>query len=468
MVIFILQIVEKSKKSIIVTVLILGFFECFSQGIIIRDINIEGSYFVENFDKNDFRIVYKIFSKDQRVSDFNVVEFDSLLVVSDTSKISMFGDYIILGNASTGANSAYLLASASNSSLVLHIIDNKTGKGIGHQIKPQFGWVVGSRCYLTVLENNFYLLVEGKISEIIAIAPDGESLWQRLFTGASSTLEINFMKAINNQLFLSFTYDPRTNKSKNELRAIDPATGNESFTFPMIYGTKKLTIDNIIPYSDEEIILTGRSFKNLKKNETSSGIPYFAKVNQVANSIHFTEIKAKESNIYWMSLLKSPDNQSGYLIGETFTSDPPIYIPLGGVAGIIANSIATSAYSCTLRFNKLVFVKLNNIVDHEFQSYSVTTRTFSVNTYLYPYRFARYAYGKGRAHYFGSSGKGDIYCVSGGNIKKYNPSDKLEQTIGMIPNANTPVVIFLNNEYAMYADQNLPKRELVFNLIKLP
>ncbi|GAB1446512.1 hypothetical protein MASR2M41_22960 [Flammeovirgaceae bacterium] len=458
----------RPKEIIIVVVLSLILFECHSQNIVIKNINTEGSYFVENFDENNFRVVYKIFSKDERLSDFNVVKFDSLLVVNDTSRISMLGNYRILGNASTKNNSAYLLGSVSNSSLVIHIIDNITGTGIDHRIKLQFNWSGNSPCYLTAVKNNFYLLVEGKISELIAIAPDGESLWQRLFTGASSTLEINFMKAINNQLFLSFTYDPRTNKAKNELRAIDPATGNESFTFPMIYGTKKLTIDNIIPYSDEEIILTGRSFKNLKKNETSSGIPYFAKVNQAANSIHFTEIKAKEGNIYWMSLLKSPDNQSGYLIGETFTSDPPIYIPLGGVAGIIANSIATSSYSCTLRFNKIVIVKLNNIVDHEFQSYSVATRTFSVNTYLYPYRFARYAYSKGRAHYFGGNEKGDIYCVNGGNIKKYNPSDKLEQTIGTIPNANTPVVIFLNNEYAMYADQNLPKRELVFNLIKLP
>jgi len=459
---------EKSKIAIAVALLFLTFFKGFSQGIIIRDINIEGSYFVENFDRNNFRVAYKIFSKDERLSDFNIVTFDSLLIVTDTSKISMFGNYHILGVASTKENSAYLLGSASNSSLVLHIIDNKTGIGIDHRIKSQFKWTDGTPCYLETLENNFYLLIDGKISELIAIAPSGNAIWQRSFTGAGSTLEINFMKAVDSLLFLSFTYNPRTNKTKNELRVIDPITGNESFSLPMIYGTKKLTIDNIIPYSDKEVVLTGRSFKNLKRNESSSGIPYFALVNHATGSFNFSEIKTKEGNIYWMSLLKSPSNQSEYLIGETFTSDPPVYIPLGGFAGVIANSIATSAYTCTLRFNKIVFVKLNKIIDHEFQSYSVAARAFSVNKYLHPYRFARYAYSRGKAHYFGSNGNGEIYNISSGDIKKYNPTDKTEQTIGTIPNLNAPSIIFLSKGYALYAEQNPSSKELVFNYIKLP
>ncbi|HCR54154.1 MAG TPA: hypothetical protein DIW27_07050, partial [Cytophagales bacterium] len=99
---------EKSKIAIAVALLFLTFFKGFSQGIIIRDINIEGSYFVENFDRNNFRVAYKIFSKDERLSDFNIVTFDSLLIVTDTSKISMFGNYHILGVASTKENSAYL------------------------------------------------------------------------------------------------------------------------------------------------------------------------------------------------------------------------------------------------------------------------------------------------------------------------------------------------------------------------
>lgn len=457
----------KSKKIIIAGILFLILFDCLSQDIVIKNINTEGSYFVENFDKNNFRVVYKIFSKDERLSDFNVVKFDSLLVVNDTSRISMFGNYSILGNASTKNNSAYLLGSASNSGLVLHIINNNTGIGTDHRVKLQFNWSGDSPCYLTAIENNFYLLVEGKVSELVAIAPSGEPIWKKLFTGAGSTLSVNFMKVVDNQLFLSFTYDPRKNKTKNEIRAIDPSTGNESFLFPMIYEKKKLTIDNIIPYNQEEIILTGRTFKNLKKQDSSPGIPYVAKMNTMSDAIDFTEIKTKE-NVYWMGFLKSNENQGGYLIGETFTSDPPVYIPIGGFAGVIANSIATAAYTCTLRFNKIVFVKFNTTADNEIQSYGITPRATSVNQYMHPYRFAHYANNKGNTHYFGDNGEGSIYSISKGNISKYNPTEKTEHTIGTIPNANVPSIIFLSERYALYSDQNVSKRELIFNQIKLP
>lgn len=455
----------KPKKVIISTTLFLILFECFSQGIVIKNINTEGSYFVENFDENNFRVVYKIFSKDERLSDFNVVKFDSLLVVNDTSRISMFGNYSILGSASTKNNSAYLLGSVANSSLVLHIIDNNTGVGIDHRIKLQFDWSGESPCYLAAIENNFYLLVEGKVSELVAIAPNGEYKWQKLFTGGGSILAINFMKVVENQLFLSFTYDPRRNKTKNEIRAIDPINGNETFSFPMIYGKNKLTIDNIIPYNQEEVILTGRVFKNLKKQDSSPGSPYFAKVNYLSKAIVFAEVKTRE-NIFWMNFLKSKDNQSGYLIGETFTSDPPIYIPIGGFAGVIANSIATAAYTCTLRFNKIVLMQLNNFIDHEIQSYGVSPRATSVNQYLHPYRFARYAFNKGNTHYFGDNGNGAIYSISKANINQYNPADKAEHTIGTIPNANAPSIIFLSSGYALYSDQNVSKRELIFDQIK--
>jgi hypothetical protein len=113
-------------------------------------------------------------------------------------------------------------------------------------------------------------------------------------------------------------------------------------------------------------------------------------------------------------------------------------------------------------------VKLNKIIDHEFQSYSVAVRAFSVNKYLHPYRYARYAYSRGKAHYFGSNGNGEIYSISGGDIKKYNPTDKIEQTIGTILSLNAPSIIFLSKGYALYAEQNPSSKELVFNYIKLP
>ncbi|MBL7856131.1 MAG: hypothetical protein JNM57_00465 [Cyclobacteriaceae bacterium] len=247
-----------------------------AQSIQIKDIYFKEGYHFDHTDPNNFRLIYKIASRNPNTSLFRKIDFDTLLSITDTTLINMGGSYRLITSASNHRYTATLFASTSPAHMVLHILgEHNYKRSIIFQTKVP--WKKKMTFYLISSADPgvFYILYpfDKKNWEIQCVSVDDKVLWKKEISGGNEKLTLSYPFIVDQRLVVLASLSPLKNKESHALHVIDPQSGNIISTLPIAGQYERNTVDNVF-FQDSTMFITGRKFFTRGTSDKANGMPY--------------------------------------------------------------------------------------------------------------------------------------------------------------------------------------------------
>lgn len=450
-------------KACLKVILVILTFGINAQNISIRDIDYRSNVYLAQTGENALRLIYKTQKRDQILSHFRKLDFDTLLQVHDTTEIQLQGKFRLLASTESERFMVTAFGSDLAMQLQLHWVERVTEKQ--HITKLQLANLYSKRTQVRVHPSSdpdaFFVLysVDKREWEVRLISSDGKIKSKQSIRYGSDKVNIVNSNFINDDLALVVGRNAASRKAQYEWRIINGATGVDEQTKTLSDKTSKLAIDNSL-LVDSTLYLSGRRFFGNRFKRNASGLPSLVSYDAKTNS--FTDQQLGSSafpvKIFWMDLVVTPDGRK-YLVGESFVSEA-----FGGyLTKAILTSIATvgmlSVTWSSLKWQEVFIMP----VDADRTAPTILTlqrRRVQVGTHMPAFDFAGYAYNTGQVRYFGHDKEGSLYLLDGGTFKKYLYPLKEFVELGQLPAPMNSKVLFLSDSYSIVYTRSSGKLNL--------
>lgn len=444
--------------------LIVCSIHALAQDIAIRDIDYRSDYYLsETLDKN-FRIVYKVKSKNQVQSLFRKIDFDSLLRLSDTTEIKLNGNFKLVASAEGSRYVASALGSKDTGVLQLHWLDKETEEQSATRIftTGTFSKRMAVRVHPSSDPEAFFVIysVNKQQWDVLLLSRDGKVKTKRTINSGGKRLAVAQSYFINGDLVLIINKNHASKASAYETLILDGLTGKDKANQILSSKDARLEIDNSF-IVDSTLYLAGRKFFSNRIKHNQPGMPSLVSVDPLSDSIRDSRLNIASipNNVFWMDVVKLPDGNK-YLVGETFTSEPfGAYFAKALVTSFATLGMFSVTWS-SLKWKDVVVLPLD--ADNTKPLYcTIAQRRVQIGSHLPAYPFASYAHRTGQIRYFGHSSDGYLYLLDGGVFKKYTPDLKRFTTLGQLPAPDNAVVLTTKDTNAVVATRAMGALNIV-------
>jgi hypothetical protein len=441
----------------------------YSQGITIKDIIFGGGYHIGESSANSFRLIYKTLGQDKTQSVFRKLDFNNKLEVTDTSLITMRGNFRLITSTTGLEYAACIFISTEPQSVILHF-SGKNNYERSVQLKLLAPWKkkkMTMLLYPSTNPNEFYVIYNANDSmwEILCYDIYGDMRWKKLMTDNQKKLTVRMPMTFGKDLMMLVSHI-NSKRPSHELTQIEHSTGEIVQSKVLANENENLIIDNII-YKDSVLYLTGRKFIDRKVNDKYTGTPFVKYLERGMDAPEDILLNASLSNMYfyWMDIAKDAEGNK-YLVGETFTAESSGTHTMRMVAtGILTLGMLMVTWQ-NMTLNEFLYLPIDQSESLP-KMVKIEPKKVTVGGYLKPYYFIRYAYNSGQVRYLSNSDRGNVYLLNGNIVKRFNLSTQSASDAAYTTGGGTPSVFFSSDRYLILFNLNKSVNLLELKMVNL-
>ncbi|MBL7854861.1 MAG: hypothetical protein JNL17_10715 [Cyclobacteriaceae bacterium] len=397
-----------------------------AQSFEIKDGDLLQPYLVSQRDHSAFRLTYKVKTKNKKLIHYRSIDFDTSLSVVDTVSLFLKGDYSFVASAESSKSMGILMGSAYGD-LILYVFDKISRQITPFRMKLASPWNEKKTTWLLTDPNldGFLIFYEASVGqkwEILAHSERGKLTWSTQFDQPGfSILDATIEEG---RIFIICGEDVGTKKERNIFRILDFREGTQLFNFELDDKENQRVIDNILPFNEEEVLLTGRSYQKKTMSSSPIELPLIWKMNLVTgekNQIIFRTDSLSNNRILWFDIVRK--NGVPCLIGEgaRTASNAGATLAFGLVSGLMTGGRS-------IGLPNLASLKLNEVVFMPITSDRPVAKSFSVSTKEIPssgnkpaLQFIRWAHKAGKTHLLSTDANGNFFVANRGQVVAVDP-----------------------------------------------
>jgi hypothetical protein len=398
----------------------------FAQDITIKDGDLQERYFISRTDQSTFRLTYKVNHKDKKLIHYRSIDFNQSLAVIDTVSLFLKGDYSFVASAES-ANSVGILMGSAYGELMLYATDKVSRQITPFRIKIATPWKKTKRVWLLAdpdLEGFlvFYEAYFNNTWEILAYSKQGQLLWSKKFEQANFAVLDAII--LGDRIFIACGLNVGTKKERGLFRVLEYRDGSPVLDLELDDTENKRVIDNIVPYSDQEVLLTGRTFFRKVMSQSPVELPLIWRLNLETgkkDQIFFKTDSLVNKKIFWIDLVWK--NGVPCLIGEGATPGGDAAAGLAfGIASVLVTGGRAAIVPTTsnLKLNEVVVLPIKN--DRPIaQSIPVAAKSITSSGDRPALQFVRWAYKTGKTHLLSTNPDGNFFVSNGEQVVSIDP-----------------------------------------------
>lgn len=428
-----------------------------AQDISIRDIVYRDGYLFSRPEKNKFIFSYRYHSGRDNVSTFRKIDFDTLLNVTDTTKITFPCEAKMVSMAACGEVTAHLfitshLYSPDNNEVVAYFSNSKTKKSNFTILSAD--WYNGQRVHVQSVLNGtaFLFRLRGDHStDLILIDKNGIIKWKKSFETKKKTIPESFGKG--ETLFLFLTKKPFDKKQSTELLKINIANGATIYRKILADRDNKKVIDFIMESSDHLIVAGRKMHGKINHKHPENAFLYKVDAQSTLKEISFPP-SLNGKLIGWIKAVNEGPDQ--FLVGETFHSGSSgEYFGKELATGLMTMGMVGITWN-SMQFNDLVVYKIGEDSTSrgktQVEILPLTPRQIQLGIYLPPYVFAQHSIETDQIHFL-SKNANKIYLQDGLLVKSYNLTSRSIHNLGHTTNDIRNILFISDSRAITLADK---------------
>ncbi len=411
---------------------------------------------------------------------FRLLDFDTLLNITDTTMIHLAGTSNVLSYADDGVVS-YMLFKTVNG-LVLYLYNKLTHEqkyaALGISNRSAFK---RSQCGLTTVNNGngviFYRQLNKRHNEVIRFGDDGSKVWSKLFVRNDMPFKLSFM--INPSRFIVIqTGKPVKRNQLLQVSVFDATSGKELANTDFTKQSETLSLDNYFLPTDTSLWITGRGFTGKKVNPNKTGRPYVINYTDkgIAHEINFDRVPLKMTKFIWETITTDNEGRQ-YLVGETFHSGSlggyitkiVLASPLLLLEAMISpnstnNLIASLVDNTKIHFEDVVYLPLSlDGKDNSTRFLQLTPKTYRSRGFTYSYPLAQIASGMAQNRLVGTNRFGQIFFKDGNSFRELD-LNQFKFNKATLAFSGSP--LFFSKDYSIQLSHSLLTNSYSLNVIR--